>query len=122
MPYTIHQWPGSVQKDEIETLPLDASIAVLVMLRRMRVAGPFPEEYNVKALPRENHGLRQVNLRINGEQIRVLFSVYQTKIVVLHVFKKTSPQIEKRGYEKARDRKKTVETFLKGGTDVPTIH
>jgi len=122
MPYTIHQWPGSLQKDEIDALPVDASEAVLVMLREMRARGPFLEEYKIKALPKKLHGLRQANLKINKEQIRVLFAVFDSKIVVLHAFKKTSPQVEQRGYRKALDRRKVVEKFLKGGDDVPTIH
>jgi phage-related protein len=122
MPYTIHQWPGSVQKDEIGALPPDASTAVLVMLRGMRTKGPFPEEYNIKALSNNLHGIRQANLKINKEQIRVLFSVYGNRIVVLHVFKKTSPQIEQRGYRKALNRKSAIEISLKGGGDVPAVH
>lgn len=48
--------------------------------------------------------------------------MYGNCIVVLHVFKKTSPQIEQRGYKKALDRKSAIEIVLKGGGDVPTVH
>jgi len=82
----------------------------------------MPEEYRVKPLSGHLHGLKQANLKINREQVRMLFSVYNDRIVILHVFKKTSPQIEKRGYEKALDRKKQVEELMRGGNELPTIH
>ncbi|SRR5216684_913036 len=124
MPYNVHQWPASVQKQEIETLPNDAAEAVLVMLREMRRRGPRLEEYRIKPLPGRLHGLNQANLKINKEQIRVLFSVYESSIVVFHVFKKTSPQIERRGYDKALERKKTAEQLMEAGgvNNVPTLH
>src|SRR4051812_22063102 len=106
MRYEIKQWPGSVQRSEIGALPSAAESAVLVMLKEMRRAGPMPEEYKIKPLKRHLHGLKQANLKVNNEHIRVLFSVYRSVIVVFHVFKKTSPQIEQRGYQKALDRKK----------------
>lgn len=121
MSYDIRQWPGSVFK-EIADLPVAAETAVLVMLREMRVSGPMPEEYNIKPLRGHLHGLKQVNLKINREQIRVLFSIYGQQIVVLHVFKKTSPQIETRGYEKALDRKAQLEDMMRRGHELPTIH
>jgi phage-related protein len=92
------------------------------MLKEMRRSGPMPEEYNVKPLPRHLHGLRQVNLKVNNEQIRVLFSVYGSVIVVFHVFKKTSPQIEQRGYQKALDRKKQAEFMIGAGDELPTLN
>jgi hypothetical protein len=62
-------------------------------------------------------------MKVNGEQIRVLFSVYAQCIVVFHVFKKTSPQIELRGYEVALQRKRTAEQILRGGADeLTTLH
>jgi phage-related protein len=122
MGYEIKQWPGSVEKSEIRALPLAAESALLVMLREMRKCGPMPEEYNVKPLKKHLHGLRQVNLKVNNEQIRVLFSVYGSIIVVFHVFKKTSPQIEKRGYEKALSRKKQAEFMIGSGDELPTLN
>src|SRR5712664_474375 len=100
MGYEIKQWPASVQKSEIGALPLDAESAVLAMLREMKIRGPMPEEYKIKPLRGHLHGLRQANLKVNKEQIRVLFSVDGSRIVVFHVFKKTSPQVETRGYQK----------------------
>jgi phage-related protein len=123
MPYTISQWSDSVQRKEIEGLPLDASNAVLVMLRTMRRDGPKPSGYKIKPLAKRLHGLSQANLKVNKEQIRVLFSVYGQRIVVLHVFKKTSPQAEQRAYQLALDRKKTVENVLQESADgLTTIH
>ncbi|SRR6266545_104990 len=117
MPYETRQWPPSVQKDEIATLPGAAEAAVLVMLREMRRRGPWLEEYKIKPLPKRLHGLNQVNMKISGEQIRVLFSVYGNCVAVFHVFKKTSSQIEQRGYDLALARKKTAEQIVKGGVD-----
>ena len=123
MPYTIHCWPPTVQKDEIEGLPLEAQAAIAVMFREMRRRGARPEEYNIKPLAKRLRGLNQVNMKVNREQIRLLFSVYGTRIVVLHAFKKTSPQIEQRGYDKALARKKSAEQVMAGARDViPTIH
>jgi len=117
MAFTIHQWPANIQRKEIEGLPSQAATAVLVMLRAMSTAGPQPEEYATKQLGKRLRGLIQANMRINKEQIRVLYAVFGNKIFVLHVFKKTSQQIEDRGYERAIGRKKTVEIMLAGGDD-----
>lgn len=87
MPYSIHQWPPSVQKDEIDALPTAASVAIMVMFREMRSRGHRPGEYKIKPLAKKLRGLNQVNMKINREQIRVLFSVYGNRIVVFHVFK-----------------------------------
>jgi phage-related protein len=122
MGYAIKQWPASVGKSEIGALPTDAESAVLAMLREMRNRGPMPEEYNIKPLKGHLHGLKQANLKVNREQIRVLFSVYGTQIVVFHVFKKTSPQVETRGYEKALARKKHAELLVGAGNELPTHH
>jgi phage-related protein len=122
MSYEIKQWPGSVSKSEIGALPLAAESAVLLMLKEMAKRGPMPQEYGIKPLKNHLHGLKQANLKVNKEQIRVLFSVYGSQIVVFHVFKKTSPQVEKRGYQKALDRKKQAETLMGDGNDIPTIH
>ncbi|MGQ0443938.1 MAG: type II toxin-antitoxin system RelE/ParE family toxin [Beijerinckiaceae bacterium] len=123
MPFTIQQWPGSVQRKEIEALPIDAQAAVMVMLRTMRDAGPYPVEYKVKLLSRHLRGLIQANLKINKEQIRVLYPRYSLRIVVFHVFKKTSPQAESRGYELATARRKTFEAMLASNPDdFPIIH
>lgn len=122
MGYEIKQWPGSVGKSEIGALPPDAESAVLVMLREMAKRGPMPEEYGIKPLKRHLHGLRQANLKVNREQIRVLFSVYDLQIVVFHVLKKTSPHVETRGYQKALERKKQAEAHMRDGNDIPTLH
>jgi phage-related protein len=66
--------------------------------------------------------LRQANLKVNNEQIRVLFSVYGSAIVVVHVFKKTSPQIEKRGYDKALNRKRQAEFMIGADDELPTLN
>jgi hypothetical protein len=52
----------------------------------------------------------------------VLYVVYGTKIVVVSVFKKTSPQLEEREYKNALARKKTVDALIFGGGDGFTIH
>jgi phage-related protein len=122
MEYEIKQWPSSVERSEIRALPLEAESAVLVMLKEMAKRGPMPEEYGIKPLKKHLHGLRQANLKVNREQIRVLFSVYGSQIVVFHVFKKTSPQIETRGYQKALERKKQAERHMRDGNDIPTLH
>jgi phage-related protein len=122
MGYEIKEWPGSVGKSEIGALPPDAESAVLAMLREMKKRGPMPEEYKIKPLKRHLHGLKQANLKVNKEQIRVLFSVYGLQIVVFHVFKKTSPQVETRGYQKALERKKHAELLIGAGSELPTHH
>lgn len=94
----------------------------MVMLRAMRSNGPMPEEYSVKPLRAHLHGIKQVNLKIKREQIRVLFMTAGQQIVVLHVFKKTSPQVETRGYEKALDRKAQVDEMMRSGYEPPTFH
>ncbi|WOH55296.1 type II toxin-antitoxin system RelE/ParE family toxin [Bradyrhizobium sp. BWC-3-1] len=121
MAYDIRQWPASVKK-EIADLPVAAEAAVLVMLREMRSSGPMPEEYKVKPLRSHLHGIKQVNMKINREQIRVLFMTTGPQIVLLHVFKKTSPQIETRGYDKALDRKAQVDEMMRSGYEPPAFH
>lgn len=123
MAYRIEQWPASVQKKEIEGLPPAARDSVLVMLREMRARGPILEEYKTKRLSDHLQGLTQVSMKINREQIRILYSVYGLQIVVFHVFKKTSPQVEQRGYKLALRRKKTAEAIIKDQSDaLPTVH
>ena len=123
MAFRIEQWPASVQKKEIEALPPAAAESVLVMLRAMRARGPILEEYKTKRLSGHLQGLIQVSMKINREQIRILYSVYGLQIVIFHVFKKTSPQVERRGYDKALKRKKTAKTIIKDkNDDLPTIH
>lgn len=123
MAYDIRQWPASVRKSEIGKLPPDAEVAILVMLRAMRLRGAWLEEYTIKPLPGRLHGLNQVNMKVNGEQIRVLFSVYGQCIVVYRAFKKTSPQIEQRAYDIALNRKNAAEQILAGGkNELPTFH
>src|SRR5688500_3359629 len=114
MSYVISQWPDSVQQKEIGGLSTDAAAAVMVMLRTMRKEGPWPRAYKIKPLKKRLHGINQVNLKINKEQIRVLYSVSSAQIVLLHVFHKTSAQLEQRGYDLALKRKKTAEAILKG--------
>lgn len=123
MVYDLRQWPPSVQKDEIDKLPTDAVAAILVLFREMRKRGPKLEEYKYKPLPKHLHGLSQINMKINNEQIRILFAVYGQCIVILCAFKKTSPQIEKRAYQNALARKKAAESLMSGGANgLATIH
>ena len=121
MAFTIHQWPPSLQRKEIEALPLAAQTAVLVMLREMRNSGPHPEAYSVKPLSRNLQGLTQANLKVRKEHIRVIYAVYGIQIVLVSVFKKTSPQLEKHQYKNALARKRTIESIIAGGESVPTI-
>jgi mRNA-degrading endonuclease RelE of RelBE toxin-antitoxin system len=121
MAYEIRHWPASVQR-EIDGLGKGAVAFVLVMLRTMREKGPRPEVYGVKPLPGHLHGLNQVNFKIRREQFRILFSVYENRIVIFHAFKKTSRQSEKRAYEKTLKRKRDFELLPGGSSDNRTIH
>jgi len=122
MPFTVHQWPASLQRKEIDALPMGARTAVLVMLRAMERDGPHPEAFQTKPLGRHLQGISQANLKIQKEQIRVLYTVYGTRIVLLSVFKKTSPQLEQREYDAALNRKKTVDSIIASHGDVPLVH
>ena len=123
MAYTILQWPASVQRKEINELPEDAAVAILVWLRAMARNGPILEEYKTKRLSDHLHGLIQLNMKINKEQIRVLYFVRSTQIVIVHAFKKTSPQIETKGYEVALDRMNTAKQVLRDKNVLPfAIH
>jgi hypothetical protein len=121
MAFTIHQWPAGLQRKQIEALPLAAQTAVLVMLREMRNSGPHPEGYSVQPLSRNLRGLTQANLKVRKEHIRVIYAVYGIQIVLVSVFKKTSLQLEKNQYKNALARKRTIESIITGGENVPTI-
>ena len=121
MPYELKQWPSSIQ-NEVEELPTEAKASVLVMLRGMSQRGPWLPEYKIKPLPRHLHGLNQVNLRNKKEQIRVLFFVSGNMVVIVRVFKKTSPQEEQQAYKLAAARMRTAKAILESGNGLPTIN
>lgn len=124
MPYRLKCHPERVSTKEINGLAKDLKIEVKAALRDMQRFGPRPEGRDVKTLGKQIGQLWQMNLKVNREQIRILYFPNGTaEIVLVSVFTKTSPQEEDREYERAVRRRAEAEVILaedpNGGT---TIH
>jgi len=116
MPYELKYWPESIPKREIEALPTAARAELKAALLDLARFGPNPPARNVKNLGKANAGLWQLNLKVNKEQIRLLYFPWGGRIVVVvSAFKKTSKQLQEREYQTAMSRKKEAERRLSDG-------
>lgn len=123
MPYRLKCHPERVSTKEIEGLTKDLRIEVKAALLDLHRFGPQPEGRHVKPLGKKIGYLWQMNLKVNREQVRILyFPNGQDEIVVVSVFTKTSPQEEQREYGNAVARKAQAEAILladpNGGTSI----
>ena len=118
MPYELFCWPASVSRKEIESLPASARAGVKLALSELARFGPNPSVRSVKNLGKKNDGLWQLSLKVDREQIRLLYFPWRNRIIVLvSAFKKTSPQLQQREYEAAVARKKEAERRLRDGEE-----
>ncbi|MCR6646486.1 MAG: type II toxin-antitoxin system RelE/ParE family toxin [Terricaulis sp.] len=127
MPYEVKCYPDSVGKKEIKGLPAEARAEVASVIRDLATYGPEPPAREAKTLKGKHlKGLWQLSLKVNKEQIRLVYFVWgETIIVVVSVFKKTSPQLQVREHSTAAERKKTAERILRNtqdGNDLTAIN
>jgi len=109
MPYAVLQWPATVYPGEVDAECPEAKPAILVLLQRLRAAGPSPDGYAVKTLGSGLGGLWQINLKIEKRQVRILYAPYGEKIVLFRIHKKSSSQEQEQAYDMAQKRKREYE-------------
>lgn len=114
MAYDVRQWPQTVYPDEVRKHCPEAEPVIDALIRRMQSHGPSPSPYAVKTLGKAVGGLWQVNLRVDGRQVRILYAPYGQMIVLFHIHKKSSKQEQNRAYKVATDRKKEYESIRSG--------
>lgn len=97
-------------------MPTLARAEVKAALRELAEFGPNPPGRSVKTLGKGVGGLWQMSLKVQKEQVRLLYFPWGRKIIVLvSAFKKTSPQVQEREYQTAKDRRKEAERRLAQG-------
>ena len=123
MAYELKQWPADVYPDETEEFP-EAGADIDTALLELHRQGPSPLGYHVKSLGKTKNGLWQLNLKVQRNQIWILYAPYKDFIVVFKIHKKGSPREQQAAYQVATARKKAVENLLKRGMHVGalTIH
>jgi hypothetical protein len=114
VPYVVRNFPATVYPAEVLSECPEAMEIIDVMIREMCEQGPRPDGYHVKTLGKAHGGLGQINLRANGEHVRVVFAPYGKDIVLFRVHKKLSPQEQKRAYQLAVKRKAEYEKLVAG--------
>jgi hypothetical protein len=112
MKYNALEYPVGVVAEGEDECP-EAIALIAVLIGRLEAVGPSPEEYNVKNLGKKQDGLWQINMKIEGRQVRVLYAPYDRNIVLFCIHKKSSPQEQTRGYTTAKRRKAEYEKHLK---------
>jgi len=126
MTHDVRQWPPDrVYPREVVAECPEAAVAIDSLLRQFRIQGPEPDGYTVKRLGLRVGGLWQINLKIKGRQVRVLYAPYGVSIVLFRIHRKSSPQEQGRAYDLAKDRKRDFERQMKGdgnGTGNRTYH
>jgi hypothetical protein len=103
----------------------DAKEAIDVALRDLAKYGPAPDGHAFKPLGEKKGNLWQINIRVLGRQIRILYSPYGDVIVIFRIHKKSSPQEQQREYELAMKRKREAERIVgtsAGYHGLPTFH
>jgi hypothetical protein len=110
MPYDVRQWPESVYPKEVEDECPEALADIDTFIMQMRANGPAPDGYKVKPLGKTKGGLWQLNLKVDGRQIRILYAPYGQTIILFRIHKKSSPQEQERAYRLAMSRKRDFET------------
>jgi hypothetical protein len=113
MAHDVRQWPSSVYPGEVDDECPEAKPVIAVLIQNLSTEGPSPAAYQVKNLGRKMDGLWQINLRVEGRQVRVLFAPYGQLIVLFRIHKKSSPAEQTRAYELARKRKREYEAEVK---------
>src|SRR6266850_2747893 len=109
MAYDVRQWPRSVYPGEVDRECPEAREVIEALLLNLRQQGPSPAGYRVKTLGSKIGGLWQINLKMRGRQIRVLYAPDGQTIVLFRIHKKGSPQEQDRAYELAIQRKREYE-------------
>lgn len=111
MNYEVLNWPETVYPGEVESECPEADAVLAVLILELERQGPSPLQYAVKTLGKKNSGLWQINLKVSGRQIRVLYAPYGQKIVLFRIHKKSSPQEQDRAYSLAAKRKREYESL-----------
>ncbi len=109
MAYDVRQWPSSVYPGEVDRECPEAREVVDALLLNLRQQGPSPAGYRVKTLGAKMGGLWQINLKVRGRQIRVLYAPDGQTIILFRIHKKSSLQEQDRAYELALQRKREYE-------------
>ena len=120
MKHELKQWPANVYPDGTEEFP-EAGADTDTALRELQRQGPSPLGYHVKSLGKTKNGLWQLNLKVQCNQIRILYAPYKDFIVVFKIHKKGSPREQQAAYQVATARKKAVENLLKRGMHVGAL-
>lgn len=113
MAWSVHTWPRSVFPEEVEDECPEALEAVITVIREMERLGPAPEVRQVKTLGRKLGSLWQMNLRVEGRQVRILYAPYDSQILLFRIHKKSSKGEQDRGYELAIKRKRSYELHVR---------
>src|SRR5690348_14573966 len=98
MDYAVRKYPATVYPGEVDEECPEARPVIDVLISVMGRDGPSPEVYRVKTLGKKNGGLWQINLKVDGRQIRILYAPYGKDIVIFRIHKKGSPQEQERAY------------------------
>jgi hypothetical protein len=114
VPYVVQQWPGTVYPDEVRDECPEAEHVIDALILRMRAEGPSPDGYGVKTLGKAMGGLWQINLRVEGRHVRVLYAPYGQLIMIFRIHKKPSKQEQNRAYALAKTRKSQYERTRDG--------
>jgi len=115
MPYDLCQWPDGVYPGELGQF--QSPLADIDMaLQTLKADGTRTEIYSVKNLGKLKEYLWQLNLRSDGQQIRILFAPYNKMIVVFLIHKKSSPEEQQRAYKLAMKRKRQLDNEMKSQT------
>jgi len=109
--YVLKKWPNKVYPGEVDPT-WSAGPVIDVFLNEVRKHGPAPLGYNTKHHGKKMLYIWQLNLKIKGRQIRVLYGQYDNIIVFLHFHKKSSAQEQRAGYKIAVERKKEVGVIM----------
>lgn len=112
MAYDLRQWPATVHPGEVRSECPEAEAAIDVLIGRMQEFGPSPPGYASKPLGKSKGHLWQINLKVDGRQVRILFAPFKQMIVLFRVHKKSSPQEQQRAYQLAIKRKREFEEEL----------
>lgn len=114
MTHKLRQWPASVYPKEANEFPTALEQIDVALLAFARY-GPAPEGHNIKPLGKTQCSLWQLNIKVPGHQIRLLYAPYGDVIVVFRIHKKSSPQEQRREYKLACKRKKEAESLMRDG-------
>lgn len=112
MAHRVLQWPSSVYPGEVRAECPEAEAIIDTLLLNLAAHGPSPDGYRVKVLGATKRGLWQINLKVEGRQIRVLYAPYGQTVVLFRIHKKGSPQEQSRAYDLAVNRKREYERLV----------